>query len=295
MTGTFIFVHGTGVPDADDDRARIRQMLENHAGFHDWDVVCPPWGERIGGTWGDPLLALPPEQRPPAAEAAVAEGLSFDSLVTQISDELEAAIANQLIESGDEFRIAVPGWILKLATDVIADNRAAITYAAGNFIRNVFFYFHHRERVRDWVSDRLAEERGKNDGPIVVAGHSLGGVIAVDTLTHRPLPRVLAVTAGSQLPLFAVLRLSDPLGGGGVKPFAPWLNFYNPRDPLSFFATTVFPEHPVFPPGDGRAAQSPADALIEEPENLPYVHAGYFEQPAIYEGIWNHLETVGLR
>lgn len=294
MPGTFVFIHGTGIPDSNGDAYRIGRKLSTHEHFHDWDVVCPPWAERLGGTWGTPADALPPDQRGADAPESTSAA-DFDSLVDMLGAEMAQEAVEPSVESlDDEAGVeSVQGMFLAGATTVLANNRAAITAAAGNFIRNVFFYFHDRDNIREWVAGELAAERAKYDGPMVVAGHSLGGVIAVDALTYQPQPNTLLVTAGSQMPLFAVLRLAEPLGGGGVTPFKPWLNFYNPRDPLSFYASTVFPPERVFPVGSPSPAESPVDSEIGRPKHLPEVHTGYFEEDSLYEGIWNRLGAIG--
>ena len=295
MPGTFVFIHGTGVPDSNGDAYRIRQMLSNHQHFHDWDVVCPPWAERLGGTWGNPADALPPGQRG-AGEPEGAGRTDFDYVVDTIVAEIEQETGRLSAESADvdgSTEGVGGGLFLAAATTVLANNRATIAVAAGNFIRNVFFYFHDRYDIREWVARELAAERAKYDGPMVVAGHSLGGVIAVDALTHRPQPMTLLVTAGSQMPLFAVLRLAEPLGGGGVTPFKPWLNFYNERDPLSFYASEVFSPELVFPVGSSSVAESPVDIEMHRPKHLPNVHTGYFEEVSLYEKIWIRLGALG--
>ncbi|WP_243075678.1 hypothetical protein [Microbacterium sp. SS28] len=295
MPGTFVFIHGTGIPDSNGDAYRIGQILAKHEHFHDWKVVCPPWAERLGGTWGNPADALPPDQR--GADAPESTGAAdFDDLVDMLGDEFEKEIEQPSPERVDDeggTEDPVQSAVLAAATTVLANNRAAIAVAAGNFIRNVFFYFNDRNNIREWVAREIAAERAKYDGPMVVAGHSLGGVIAVDALTYREQPKTLLVTAGSQMPLFAVLRLAEPLGGGGVRPFKPWLNFYNPRDPLSYYASTVFPPESVFPVGSTPHAESPVDSEIRRPKHLPEVHTGYFEEDSLYDGIWDRLGALG--
>lgn len=270
-------------------------MLAKHEHFHDWDVVCPPWAERLGGTWGDPADALPPDQRGAGAPESTGAA-DFDALVATLDAELDSEVQNPSAETLDNEGAPegmAQGVFLAAATTVLANNRAAIAVAAGNFIRNVFFYFHDRNNIREWVARELAAERAKHEGPMVVAGHSLGGVIAVDALTYRPQSKTLLVTAGSQMPLFAVLRLAEPLGGGGVRPFKPWLNLYNPRDPLSYYASTVFSPESVFPVGSLPYAESPVDSEMRRPKHLPDVHTGYFEEESLYEAIWGRLDTLG--
>lgn len=293
MSGTFVFIHGTGRPDSSGDRQRIRAALDAQPWFADWELVCPPWGERVAGTWGNPLDALPPEQRT-AIEPDGADAASFDAVVQALGAELAAELAaptRPTTAGGVRAEAAIPDFVLAAVTSAIAAHRARVTVAVGDFVRNVFVYFHRRDDIRDWIVEEVARVRAQMGGPLVVAGHSIGGVIAVDALTHRPQPRTLLVTAGSQMPLFATLRLSDPIGSGGIRPFAPWLNVYNPRDPVAFYASTVFPPEPVFPPGTGPSVTSPTDVELTHPKHLPEVHTAYFEEPALYERIRARLEA----
>lgn len=278
MPGTFVYIHGTGAPNTAADRSLITRMLLESGQFTGWQVECPAWGDQIAKGWKDPAPALPLTSQPTAYSAE--PRAPFDDTMESIAYDLA-----QEIEAHSPPTIQPQGWwtdrALWIATTVIEKNRLKITRSATDFIRNVFFYFQDRERIRQFVVDELIEIRAKREGPVVVAGHSLGGVIACDALTSSPLPRTLLVTAGSQMPLFSLMGLASPLGDvGGPRPFAPWLNVYNKRDPLAFVTAQVWiPD----------SSPSPIDAELTQPRDLPDSHADYFQRPELYDLIVRQL------
>ena len=99
----------------------------------------------------------------------------------------------------------------------------------------------------------------------------------------------LVVTVGSQSPLLFVLGASPQFQGPDRRdPVAPWLNLYNPRDPLSFLAAEAF----------AWATTPPVDVAVDDPRDLIASHTGYSTNPAVYEQIAARLasptETPGL-
>lgn len=282
MAGTFVYIHGTGVPNTAADRVLIKRMLEDSGRFDGWEVECPAWGDKIAKRWKDPAPALPSAAW--EATIGVQPGATFDDTMESIAQDLA-----QELEAHSPSAIQAQGWrtdtLLWIATTVIEKNRLKITRTAADFIRNVFFYFQDRERIRQFIIDELRAIRSMHTGPLVVAGHSLGGVIAVDVLTHTPLPGTLLVTAGSQMPLFALMGLASPLGDNdGPRPFAPWLNLYNERDPLAFLAEGV----------SASDDSSPSDYKLTEPRDLPDSHTAYFSRAELYDTVADELARRGL-
>ena len=117
--------------------------------------------------------------------------------------------------------------------------------------------------------------------PIVVLGHSLGGIMLVDLLSRvraaGPLLVAKLVTVGSQSPIlfkFDALGTLRPLvAQAGGRPYVPWLNVFDRNDFLSFCASRAFPG---------------VTAGIEDFEVIsgvpfPDAHGAYFRQPAFYE------------
>lgn len=108
--------------------------------------------------------------------------------------------------------------------------------------------------------------------PVTFVGHSLGGIIALETLISRPLPMVrLVVTAGSQAPFLyetgALPTLAHPAPLPAHVP--PWLNFYDPRDLLAHVGAELFP---------GRVD----DHQVLSRQPFPAAHSAYWTNPAVY-------------
>ncbi|MDC2954919.1 hypothetical protein PO587_10625 [Streptomyces gilvifuscus] len=161
-------------------------------------------------------------------------------------------------------RAAVP-----LASRMAVRRRSAITHAthpaAGDIMRYLAAGAGHRVHLADLV---LAQSP-----PVVLLCHSLGGVIAVDTLVERPLPHVeLLVTVGSQAPFLyetdalPSLRHPKPLPSW----FPTWLNIYDPRDLLAFVAKPLFPDHAT-------------DHPLSSGEPFPQSHSAYWSNPELYD------------
>jgi len=93
----------------------------------------------------------------------------------------------------------------------------------------------------------IREEIGKYPGPVVLLGHSLGGIACVDLLLESDPPKVpLLVTIGSQAPLlYEVNALSGmPYDPNAKLPstFPKWLNVYDRDDLLSYVGGKLFPD-----------------------------------------------------
>ncbi|MFF8931989.1 hypothetical protein ACF1AO_32510 [Streptomyces longwoodensis] len=126
--------------------------------------------------------------------------------------------------------------------------------------------------LRRFVLDRLREI----DGPVIVLGHSLGGIAAFETLVEYDLPNVrLLVTVGSQAPYFygldalATLRRGRPL-----PPHFPrhWLNVHDPVDLLSFPAEPHFGGHVT-------------DVRVDTGEPFPRAHGAYWTTGQVYRAL----------
>ncbi|MYV58670.1 alpha/beta fold hydrolase, partial [Streptomyces sp. SID4931] len=125
----------------------------------------------------------------------------------------------------------------------------------------------------------LREMAAAVEPPVVLLGHSLGGIIALDTLIAAPLPGVrLLVTVGSQGPFLyetgALPHLDHPDPLPGHVP--AWLNIHDRRDLLGFAAAPVFP---------GRAE----DLATDNRQPFPVAHSAYWSDPAVYRAIAERL------
>lgn len=283
MAGTFLYLHGTGAASPEVDRARIERHLRDDLGIGDAHVVCPPWGAEVGPPDLDILPALPV-----SSAGARRSGIDEESAVPDAAADFHAA-SLATVGSDPAAVAALPPAIeaigLRILTDVLARHRLSLTNGVVDFLRNVLFFLRESDRVRAYVDGAIDEARGRHrGGPFVVAGHSLGGVIALESLTARPVDVDLLVTAGSQAPLLWLMGVMPDIGADAPArhPFAPWLNVLNPRDPLAFRAAEVF----------AWAETPPIDETIEEPRDLLAAHTGYLDEPELYRIIGRGLGIV---
>lgn len=188
-----------------------------------------------------------------------------------------SGIARQILGSGIASVVGnlagttlLPGLKLGLSKQ-LAQDRAAIMRKTALVPTDVLFYQRHGARIRDGIRQEIAQL----DGPVVVLGHSLGGIILVDTLFEDGAPDTkveLLVTFGSQSAYLQCVQALDPL-----TPKGRWVNIWTRYDFVSFVAGGMWPglvedvEIPIdvgFPDAHGAYYQTPAflDVLRAQPE-----------------------------
>ncbi|GAB2868207.1 hypothetical protein GCM10027074_39740 [Streptomyces deserti] len=153
--------------------------------------------------------------------------------------------------------------------------RRALTEAAHPAAGDVLRYLSRGAAVR---ADLRALVAGL-EPPVALVGHSLGGIIALDTLISAPLPQVrLLVTVGSQGPfLYESGSLPSLEHPAPLPPHVPdWLNLYDPRDLLGYLGAGLFP---------GRVT----DVAVDSRQPFPAAHSAYWTQPAVYRHIVDRL------
>jgi len=132
-----------------------------------------------------------------------------------------------------------------LTTGLRWGGRKAAMNAMAVGIGDVLVHASHREQILDRVDQQVRQV--PDDHRLVLAGHSLGGIIAFEycRTARRPVERL--VTVGSQVGLFGELGVygsdRDETTGRlrqGVDVGA-WVNIYDPADALGFLAAPVFP------------------------------------------------------
>jgi pimeloyl-ACP methyl ester carboxylesterase len=122
-----------------------------------------------------------------------------------------------------------------------------------------------------------AVEAAPHDKPLVLVGHSLGGVILFDLLASGRVQRPVhaLVTAGSQAPFFYKCDASETLRlGDSGRPFTPWLNLYDRNDMLSFLAVSSFASTPGI-----------RDVEVRSGAPFPASHGAYWRLPEVYQEI----------
>ncbi|MFB8117384.1 hypothetical protein ACFQ6U_04665 [Streptomyces sp. NPDC056465] len=212
-----------------------------------------------------------------------AQQLAADNPLQSVGDERDATVAVLAAYLG-----AVPsgtgrGPLLRLAGRPLVHlgsryavrRRRALTDAAHPAAGDILKYLARGEGMRQGLRELVATL----EPPVVLLGHSLGGIIALDTLISGPLPGVeVLMTVGSQGPFLyetgalPSLVHPDPLPAH----VPPWLNLYDRRDLLGYAAEPLFP---------GRAR----DVATDSRQPFPVAHSAYWTDPAVYRAIGEQL------
>ncbi|MHC8400303.1 hypothetical protein ACYZTX_12690 [Pseudomonas sp. MDT1-17] len=176
--------------------------------------------------------------------------------------------------------------------------RDSLSPAIGLFIGDVFVYLKEgedRQRIRSEVGEALAkahEGAKAGKGPLVVVGHSMGGVILVDMLTNPALAGLpdgfkvdALLTVGSQPGFFAALDLlahNLPAGSQRRKPdcVKHWLNVFDPIDPLAFRTEKIF--------------KDAVDFAFNSVTGITEAHSKYFQRPQFYARSRERLQGFGI-
>lgn len=146
-------------------------------------------------------------------------------------------------------------------------------------VGDILLYQRRGQAILEAIETKIVELSAK--GPVVVLGHSLGGIMLVDLLSRRrqtALPVARLITVASQSPMFfkcdalESMRLGQTLDPGA--PFRPWLNVFDRNDFLSFCADRAF----------GSLADI-EDFEIRSGVAFPDSHGAYFRLPALYNKI----------
>ncbi|MFF5309123.1 hypothetical protein [Streptomyces massasporeus] len=212
----------------------------------------------------------------------IADALDSDAPLVPVGDSRDAVAGRLAVALGAAPRgteRGVRSLVLRVAgsaaSRAVERRRRALTEAAHPAAADILRYLSRGEAVR---TDLNALVKGL-EPPVTLLGHSLGGIIALDTLISTPLPQVrLLVTAGSQGPLLyesgSLPSLEHP---SPLPPHMPdWLNLYDPRDLLSYVGAGLFPERVTDVPVDSR-------------QPFPASHSAYWTNPEVYRHIVGRL------
>lgn len=237
-----------------------------------WALVTPPLDNE---TFTQKLLeAITPYlQQNATAPAAVALGIG----------DWFASVREAIRRLGNAPGDAASAALVKLG-------RKSVHESASRFLGDIFVYLTTRDQTgpSSILADVLAKlreahaARTPEDNKLVVVGHSLGGLLAYDALTHY-VPDIQVdyfITVGSQVALFEEMTLcktsklgvpKNPPSDRLPKPsnVGRWINVYDTNDVFSFRAEGVFldAEDYEFNTGYG----------------LLGAHGGYFLSPSFYK------------
>ena len=136
--------------------------------------------------------------------------------------------------------------------------------------------------IREFIASKI---EAINE-PVVVIGHSLGGVASVDLLIEREMNVDLLITVGSQAPFFYEINALHSLSfeKGGRNPQLPahfpkkWWNFYDQRDFLSYVGNGIF----------GNVME---DVEVDNKQPFPRSHISYWSNDTMWAKIVEVLQT----
>ncbi|MFI6876839.1 hypothetical protein ACIBL6_25725 [Streptomyces sp. NPDC050400] len=195
-------------------------------------------------------------------------GDARDAAVDRIAEALGAAPAGA--DRGLLLR-TLKRPVMKAGSRIAVRRRRALTDAAHPAAGDILRYLARGEGVRRGLRDLTAAQQP----PVVLLGHSLGGIIALDTLVLDPQPGVeLLVTVGSQGPfLYETGALPSLAHPGPLPAHVPaWLNLYDVRDLLGYRGAPLFP---------GRVT----DIATDSRQPFPVAHSAYWDDPAVYRAV----------
>jgi hypothetical protein len=232
-----------------------------------------------------------------AATARVDQAKTDADLATSLGDLGDASFG--IVSSLANAVSAVTDRIRNTASTVaFGAVRDLISPAVGRFLGDVFVYLQQgklRDRIRASIGADLVrahEASRAGGGPVVVVGHSMGGVILADMLQDMNaagLPADLKVaalfTVGSQPGLFrSVGLLSGAVGSDGRTPrpscVAAWFNVFDPIDPLAFRADPLYSEV--------------EDLAFDSITGLASAHTTYFSRPQFHARFRKRLSDLSV-
>jgi hypothetical protein len=196
----------------------------------------------------------------------------LDTLVIETERLLQDG---QLGGISDWAKSVLLGW----GTSRAERRRAVLSQVATPIAGDVILYQVHGDLLRK----RIAKVVANAPEPVAILAHSLGGVAAVETLCEDAGTRARVkklVTVGSQSGFFYEINALRTLPFETPLPddFPKWLNFWDPRDFLSFLV------QPVFAGGPERQ-----DIRIESGLPFPASHSGYWRQPDTWRALKDFL------
>jgi hypothetical protein len=191
-------------------------------------------------------------------------------------------------------------------TLALQPRRGLITDYLLSFVGDVLLYQSQGELIRRAIADHIS----RADGPVVLVGHSLGGIASVDLLMKQSLPNVkLLVTVGSQAPLLYELgalhsrptaappqRFLDWCNTALPTHFPDWLNIWDARDYLSFVTESVFSRSGEDSGNKGAAQKILRDTEVNNQAPFLTAHSSYWSNKQVWGAVkraWDEIEQRG--
>ena len=197
-----------------------------------------------------------------------------------LRDEIVAHIAEELDDSSRGIFSGVKnvlfGAIKGIVLNDLQRKRGKVSEKASGGIGDILMYQARGQKIRDYIRTTLTDL----PGPIVLIGHSLGGIACVDLFLEKNPPHVdLLVTVGSQAPLLyelnALVGMEYSPNGALPPDFPRWLNIYAKNDLLSYIGGKVF------------AGVEDEEVKIREP--FPESHGAYWAKDEMWDKILQRM------
>ncbi len=201
------------------------------------------------------------------------DAIMRDELVMQLSNNFSGGISNRGVSSW--MKKQMMGLVEIVLSGYAQRRRGALSDSVNPAAGDILLYQGRGEQIRAFIKNEIE----KASEPVILMGHSLGGIACVDLLVLEKMPQVkLLVTVGSQSPFFYEIGALQSLAFGDDLPtyFPRWLNIYDLRDFLSFVGATVF---------KGRVE----DVVVDSHQPFPVSHGAYFTNPDVYKAIITRL------
>ncbi|WP_040807234.1 alpha/beta fold hydrolase [Nocardia concava] len=227
--------------------------------------------------------ADPLEHRGAIARALIAHtiGTNLDELALggEIRDQIVETLTNELdgygLTVGEYLKHKRNAVMFHGFTHWFTGQRGKLTDSAAPLAGDVLLYLVRGTRVSDYLR-RTIDDAGT--GPIVLLGHSLGGIMSVDLLVRKNIPQIRSlVTVGSQAPFLYEIGALPSLEPPASLPdhFPRWLNIYDRRDALAYVASGIF-------------GSRVTDVPVNNAEPFPTSHSAYWNNSEV----WTAIESV---
>ncbi|MEW1830453.1 hypothetical protein [Streptomyces sp. NPDC088196] len=265
-------------------------------------LAAAPELRRAAGAGGEAVSALPRL----TARALVAYALNRgdsdagrvpagqrDALVNHLTDALGGDLRGVPEAVSAAVRLSARLFEHALGSRLVVSRRTALTGRSVGFLGDIVRYLVRGEAVRALVAEAVRAQ----PGPVVLLGHSLGGIVSFDLLASgtlldgaasgpgaRPGKVAALVTVGSQAPLLYELDAlpSRPFGSGLPAGFPPWVNVYDRRDLLSYQAAEVF----------GTGTADVRDEEVDNGQPVSAAHSSYWGNDRFYTVLCDVLDRI---
>lgn len=232
---------------------------------------------------------------------AIARGLLAESVIAAMRDDrcpkfcfdptIRDSLIDEIVNRLGGVEGAMPPWLLKSflrpAMSMVTRNFGALAQSNYRLVGDLLKYQCHGHEIRQAIRHEILAL----EPPVLLLGHSLGGIASFETITSDLTEHdgamaskvKLLATIGSQIGFFyecdalASLRLSNPESPTHLpNGFPNWLNIYDPSDLLSFLAEPLF--------------QGVKDKMVASGQPFPVSHSTYFGLPEVWNEIAQRME-----